>query len=110
MRLVITRVFEGWVSVEGAEISRIKQGLLVLVGLTASDNKDIVDHMISKTLNIRLWNNKEGKSWASSVMDIEGEILAVSQFTLYAKMKGNKPDFHSALQADEAKKMFDYYV
>lgn len=103
MRIVIQRVFEGWVKVEGVEISRIKEGILVLVGLTAGDNKDVVEHMVSKTLNMRLWSSKEGKAWCASVMDIGGEVLAVSQFTLYSVMKGNKPDFHQALQADQAR-------
>lgn len=54
--------------------------------------------MVSKTLNMRLWE-KDGKHWNGSVMDIKGEVLAVSQFTLYAIMKGNRPDFHSAMPA-----------
>eukprot|EP00919_Chromeraceae_sp_WS-2016_P013099 GHVR01030598.1.p1 GENE.GHVR01030598.1~~GHVR01030598.1.p1 ORF type:complete len:113 (-),score=9.35 GHVR01030598.1:87-425(-) len=66
--------------------------------------------MVSKTLNMRLWNNKDDKAWSSSVMDIDGEVMAVSQFTLYSIMKGNKPDFHSAMPADEAKNMFNYFV
>jgi len=55
MRIVIQRVFEGWVKVGGVEISHINNGVLVLVGLTSGDNKDVVDHMVSKTLNMRLW-------------------------------------------------------
>jgi D-tyrosyl-tRNA(Tyr) deacylase len=55
MRIVIQRVFEGWVKVGGVEISHINNGILVLVGLTPGDNKDVVDHMVSKTLNMRLW-------------------------------------------------------
>lgn len=58
MRILVQRVFEGWVKVEGVEISRIQQGVLVLVGLTPGDNKDVVEHMVSKTLNMRLWSNK----------------------------------------------------
>ena len=55
MRIVIQRVFEGWVKVGGVEISHINNGILVLVGLTPGDNKDVVDHMVSKALNMRLW-------------------------------------------------------
>ena len=55
MRILIQRVFEGWVKVEGQTISHIKEGVLVLVGLTAGDNKDVVEHMANKTLNVRLW-------------------------------------------------------
>jgi D-tyrosyl-tRNA(Tyr) deacylase len=80
------------------------------VGLTPGDNKDVVEHMVSKTLNMRLWPSKDSKAWSHSVMDIKGEVLAVSQFTLYGILKGNKPDFHAAMQAEEAKQMFDLYV
>lgn len=103
MRIVVQRVFEGWVRVEGVEISRIKQGVLVLVGLTAGDSREVVEHMVSKTLNMRLWENKEGKAWSASVVDIGGEVLAVSQFTLYGILKGNKPDFHAAMPAEQAR-------
>jgi D-tyrosyl-tRNA(Tyr) deacylase len=58
---------------------------------------------------MRLWD-KDGKSWLSSVVDIKGEVLAVSQFTLYGFLKGNKPDFHQSMQADTARKLFDLYV
>jgi len=81
----------------------------VLVGLTPGDDKDVVEHMVNKTLNMRLWE-KDGKAWSASVMDIKGEVLAVSQFTLYGYLKGNKPDFHQAMQADQAREMFDLYV
>ena len=66
--------------------------------------------MVNKTLNMRLWD-KDGKSWAASVMDIKGQVLAVSQFTLYGHLKkGNKPDFHNAMQADQARDLFNIYV
>jgi D-tyrosyl-tRNA(Tyr) deacylase len=55
MRIVVQRVFEGWVKVEGATISHIKEGIVVLVGLTNGDTKEVIDHMVSKTLNMRLW-------------------------------------------------------
>jgi D-Tyr-tRNAtyr deacylase len=55
MRIVVQRVFEAWVKVGGVEISHTKNGILVLVGLTPGDNKDVVDHMVSKALNMRLW-------------------------------------------------------
>ena len=103
MRIVVQRVWEGYVRVDGVEVGRIGQGILVLVGLTPGDTKEVVEHMVSKTLNMRLWANKEGKAWTSSVLDIGGGILAVSQFTLYGILKGNKPDFHGAMEADQAR-------
>lgn len=93
----------------GAEISRIKEGLLVLVGITHDDTPDVADHMVSKILNMRLWE-REGKSWNGTVMEIGGEVMVVSQFTLYGILKGNKPDFHASMEADKARELFDYIV
>ncbi len=76
--------------------------MLVLVGLTPGDNLDVVEHMANKVLNMRLWE-QDGKAWDASVVDIKGEIMAVSQFTLYGILKGNKPDFHSAMEAEQAR-------
>ena len=81
----------------------------MLVGLTDTDNQEVVEHMASQTLNIRLWD-KDGVAWSDSVLDIQGEVLAVSQFTLYGFLKGNKPDFHQSMQADSARKLFEFYV
>jgi D-tyrosyl-tRNA(Tyr) deacylase len=103
MKIIVQRVFEGWVKVQGVDISRIGKGILVYVGLTQGDNKDVVQHMVGKTLGMRLWRSQEGKAWDKSVVDVGGEVLAVSQFTLYSVMKGNRPDFHAALQAEEAR-------
>ena len=58
----------------------------------------MAEHMALKSLNMKLWN-KNNKNWAASVMEVEGGIMAVSQFTLFAVLKGNKPDFHGALSA-----------
>lgn len=109
MRIVVQRVFEAWVKVGGATISHIKEGIIVYVGLTPGDNKQVIEQMVSKTLNMRLWE-REGKSWNASVMDIKGEVLAVSQFTLYGIMKGNKPDFHQAMPAQQARQLFHLFV
>lgn len=66
--------------------------------------------MAAKVINMRLWKDKDEKTWAMSVVDIGGDILAVSQFTLYSILKGNKPEFHSAMQAEQARELFDYFV
>ena len=71
MRILVQRVFQSWVKVGGQEISRIGQGLLVLVGVTHDDTIEVADHIVSKILNMRLWE-KDGKSWNASVMDING--------------------------------------
>lgn len=109
MRIIAQRVLEASVSVQGTLISKIGRGLLVLVGFNKGDDKDTIEHMVSKTINMRLWES-QGKSWAASVKDIDGEILVVSQFTLYAKFKGHKPDFHGALTANDARVLYESYV
>lgn len=83
--------------------------MLVLVGITHDDTTDIADHMVSKILNMRLWE-KDGKTWNGSVLDLKGDIMLVSQFTLYGMLKGNKPDFHASMEADKARDLFNYLV
>lgn len=110
MRIIAQRVLDASVSVEGKVISKIGKGILILVGFCKGDNKDTIDNMVSKTINMRLWE-AEGKAWAASVKDIDGEIMVVSQFTLFGTLKkGNKPDFHGALAANDAKFLYDTYV
>ena len=99
MRIVAQRVIDASVTVEEKIVGQIGRGLLVLVGFTKGDNKEIIDNFVSKTINMRLWE-AEGKAWSSCVKDIGGEILVVSQFTLYGFFKGNKPDFHDSLGAN----------
>lgn len=67
-----------------------------------------MDYMVDKILGIRLWDDDKGKQWAKSVVDIDGEILFVSQFTLYGYLKGNKPDFHYSMKNTESVKMHEY--
>lgn len=80
-----------------------------MVGITHDDTTDIADHMVSKILNMRLWE-KDGKTWNGSVLDLKGDIMMVSQFTLYGMLKGNKPDFHASMEADKARDLFNYLV
>ena len=75
---------------------------MVLIGITHDDNSDIADHMVAKIINMRLWE-KDGKSWTGSVLDEKGDIMVVSQFTLYGILKGNKPDFHASMDAEKAR-------
>jgi D-aminoacyl-tRNA deacylase len=93
MRAIIQRVISGSVTVNGVKISSIKKGLLVLVGITKADTKADRDWLIRKLINIRLWPDENGKPWNKSIKDLSYELLLVSQFTLYATMKGIKPQF-----------------
>lgn len=100
MRAVIQRVAKASVTVEGAVVSSIGPGLLVLVGIRDGDNRDDLEWCANKVLKARLFpragaeEEGAGKPWDSNVMQAGLEVLFVSQFTLYAFFKGNKPDFH----------------
>lgn len=110
MKFVIQRVIKSCVTVDGNVIGSINRGLLVLVGFTKGDNKSDINFAANKLLNIRLWSDSNDKTWSTSVKDNGFEILLVSQFTLYSFFKGNKPDFHLALNPVEAEPLYDYFV
>lgn len=110
MKFVIQRVIKSCVTVEGNVVGSINRGLLVLVGFTKGDNKNDINFAANKLLNIRLWSDKNDKTWSTSVKDNNFEILLVSQFTLYSYFKGNKPDFHLALNPLEAEPLYNYFV
>ena len=117
MRAVIQRVKSASVTVDGAVVSSIGQGLMVLVGIGADDTEDDMHYVAGKCLRARLFpgepsgsdetKNWDGaKPWDRNVMDIDGEVLFVSQFTLHGYFKGNKPDFHHAMGPTDAKKLY----
>lgn len=101
MRLVLQRVKSASVSVNGVETAVIGAGMLVLVGLAATDTPELVDRAASKLLSVRLWDDKDAnKPWAKNVVQQGMELLLVSQFTLCGRLKGNKPDWcaHAPIQ------------
>ncbi|KAJ6824962.1 putative D-tyrosyl-tRNA(Tyr) deacylase [Iris pallida] len=107
MRALVQRVASATVEVEGRVVSEIGQGLLVLVGVHESDTDTDADYICRKVLNMRLFPNETtGKAWDQSVMQRKFEVLLVSQFTLYGILKGNKPDFHVAMQPQKAKPFY----
>ena len=110
MRFVIQRVYQAEVTVEGKSVGKIGKGLMILVGLTDGDTEEYIDHVTDKFLNLRLWDGSDGTRWKECVKSLGLEILLVSQFTLYGHMKGNKPDFHFAMDNDPAKILFDKIV
>ncbi|XP_039967857.1 D-aminoacyl-tRNA deacylase isoform X2 [Bactrocera tryoni] len=91
-------------------ISSIGRGLCVLVGITHSDTEKDVEYISRKLLALRLFEDTAGKRWQKSVKDEQLEILCVSQFTLYHRLKGNKPDFHLAMQGDAAQKLYNSFL
>ena len=109
MRLVVQRVSEASVEIEGEINGQIKQGFMVLVGITNDDNEEIVDKMINKLINLRIFED-ENEKLNLSLMDIKGEILSISQFTLYADTKkGNRPSFTSAAGAEKANELYEKF-
>lgn len=109
MKTVITRVLNANVKVDNKLISEIKNGLLVLVGFTEFDDEAKIDYMVKKIVNLRIFNDENGLM-NKSVKDINGEILSVSQFTLYGDTKnGNRPSYTKTLKNKEAIKLYEIF-
>ena len=110
MKFVIQRVKKASVVVEEKEIGKINQGMLVLIGITQEDDKKIADKMIKKLINLRIFQDKENKM-NLSIKDVKGELLLVSQFTLYADCKnGNRPSFTKSAKFDVANNLYQYII
>ena len=110
MRIVLQRVAEASVQVDGEMVGHIGRGLLLLVGAAISDTETNADYLADRCLGMRIFEDSDGKM-NLSVNDIQGEILAVSQFTLSADIaKGRRPSFSTAMNPNDAQKLFDYFV
>ncbi len=110
MRAVIQRVREGLVSVEGVTIGRIGPGLVILLGAGPEDGQAEADRLADKIANLRIFADAEGKT-NLSVLDVGGEALVISQFTLYADCrKGRRPSFVHAAPPDVAAPLVDYFA
>jgi D-tyrosyl-tRNA(Tyr) deacylase len=110
MRAVIQRVDSAAVYVEDKEISRIGEGLFILLGIGKDDDDSDVDYLSSKIPNIRIFEDNEGKM-NLSLKDIGGEMLIVSQFTLFGDVrKGRRPSFTGAAEIEKAEKLYKYFI
>ena len=110
MRIVIQRVSEASVEIEQKIVAQIHQGLLVLVGIEEEDNLEYINWLVSKIVNLRIFAD-ENEVMNLSVKDINGEIIAVSQFTLHAlTKKGNRPSYIKAAKPDIAIPMYEKFV
>ncbi|XP_036426346.1 D-aminoacyl-tRNA deacylase 1 [Colossoma macropomum] len=107
MKAIIQRVTKASVTVGEEQISSIGRGLCVLLGISAEDTQRDAEYMVRKILNLRVFEDENGRAWSRSVMDKELEVLCVSQFTLQCILKGNKPDFHSAMPAELAQPFYN---
>lgn len=109
MRVVLQRVSSASVTVDGELISKIGNGLLLLVGVAADDGEENADWLAGKIAGLRIFNDRDGRM-NLSLQDVEGEALAVSQFTLLADTrKGKRPSFVQAAQPEKAEPLFDYF-
>lgn len=110
MKAVVQRVSEASVEVEGREVASIGRGLLVLLGVEKGDGEDQAAWIASKLLNLRIFGDREG-NLNLSVIDICGEILSVSQFTLAGSVrKGRRPSFDKAASGEEAEVLYNHFL
>ena len=110
MKFVIQRVCKASVEIDSKIFSQIDKGYLVLVGISDSDTKEIADKMIQKLIGLRIFEDENGKT-NLSIKDVDGDLLIVSQFTLYADCKkGNRPSFVNAGNPDMANELYEYII
>ncbi|MNK52455.1 D-tyrosyl-tRNA(Tyr) deacylase [compost metagenome] len=110
MRLVIQRVSRASVTVDNQIIGEIAQGLLVLLGIEQEDTEEDVDWLLQKTIQMRIFSDEEGKM-NCSLLDMSGDLLVVSQFTLHASTKkGNRPSFIAAARPDHAIPLYESFI
>ena len=110
MKFVIQRVTHASVTVDGAVLGKIEKGFMVLIGVEDSDTQAVADKMISKMLGLRIFEDENGKT-NKSLADVDGQLLMVSQFTLYANCKkGNRPSFTEAGEPHRAEELYEYMV
>ena len=110
MKLVIQRVTNASVSVDGSTVGSIGKGLLVLVGVEADDTDEMLPKFVNKMLKLRIFEDENGKT-NKSLADVDGSLLVISQFTLCADCRhGNRPGFTNAKAPDEASRMYEAFI
>ena len=109
MRAVIQRVKWGRVKVSGNVVGEIKKGLVILIGVSVDDTEESAEYLADKCVNLRIFNDREGKMNLSA-LDVGGEILSISQFTLYADTrKGRRPSFIGSADPVKGKKLYEKF-
>lgn len=109
MKVVIQRALASSVEVDNKLINKIEKGMVILVGVNIEDTSEDVDYLVRKTLNLRIFDDENGVM-NKSILDVGGEILSISQFTLQASTKdGNRPSYINAMKGEEAVKLYEEY-
>ena len=110
MKIVLQRVSEAHVSVDGARVGEIGGGYVLLLGICEGDTKVKADQLLAKISKLRIFTDENGKT-NLSISDVSGEVLVISQFTLYADCrKGNRPSFTDAAKPESAEEIYDYFT
>lgn len=110
MKFVVQRVKNAQVDIEGKTVGKIEQGYMVLIGITHTDTKEVADYLVKKLINLRVFEDENGKM-NKSLKDVNGSLLLVSQFTLYADCSsGNRPSFKDAAKPDFANELYEYII
>lgn len=110
MKFVIQRVLHASVEVEGTTVGKIDRGFVVLIGVGNQDSKETADKFLKKMLGLRIFEDEAGKT-NLSLKDVDGQLLMISQFTLYANCrKGNRPSFTEAGAPDLAEELYEYMI
>ena len=111
MRLVVQRVTESNVKVDHKIVGQIKKGFLVLLGIKSTDTKEDADYLVRKLINLRVFSDENDKM-NLALKDVSGELLIISQFTLYGdcKKSGNRPSFSDSAKPDVAIPLYEYFV
>ena len=110
MKLVVQRVKNASVTVENNLVGKIEQGFLVLLGVGPDDTEQTADYLVQKLIKLRVFEDENGKM-NLALKDINGKLLIVSQFTLYADCeKGNRPSFINAAKPDKANELYEYFI
>ncbi|KAG6014651.1 hypothetical protein E4U43_006310 [Claviceps pusilla] len=111
MKAIIQRVLSASVTVDKEVISSIGKGVLVFAAVAPGDSEKEAQQIANKVLKMKLWDDEKGGKWKRSVVDINGEVLCVSQFTLLARTKkGTKPDLHGAASPEHASRLYHFFV
>ena len=110
MKIVLQRVSSASVKVDSKIVGRIEHGLLLLIGFSSSDTEESVLPTLEKIVKLRIFSDEEGKM-NKSVLDVEGSLLLISQFTLYADTKkGNRPSFIEAARPEQAIPLYEFFI